>query len=417
MEDRAVVTVFLTHRGDVLLLRRSEDVGSYSGVWGAVAGHVEDTPARAARQEIREETGLESDEVTQINRGESFAVPDSDLDIRWTVHPFRFKTETRSITPNWETTETAWVSPPTIRERETVPELWTSWERVRPTLESVGADTTSGSATISRRALEVLRDEATLLAAENGGWETIAGVAADLRAARDAMAVVRVRIDRAMAAASERKRPGAAREFAHDGLKRAFHADRDTAERAAEAIEGRTVFTLSRSGTVERALELGSPESVHVALSRPGGEGKPLAKTLADRGQDVTLYTDTSIPRAVETADIVLVGVDTIGATGAVVNKVGTRAAALAAERFTVPMTVAAATAKISPEPVGAPLETDSEVTDATTAALRTVDPHFERTESELIDRVLTEKGALDGTEIGAVADRHADLATWMANR
>ncbi|MEF8771449.1 NUDIX domain-containing protein [Halodesulfurarchaeum sp.] len=417
MEERTVVTVFLTHRGDMLLLRRSEEVGSYSGAWGAVAGHVEDTPATAARQEIREETGLESDAVTQINRGEPFEVPDSDLDIRWTVNPFRFKTETRTITPNWETTETAWVSPPKIRERETVPELWTSWERVRPTLESVGADTKGGSATISRRALEVLRDEATLVAAENGGWEKLADLAADLRAAREAMAVVRVRIDRAMAAVSERKRPEALREVAHDGLKRAFHADRDTAERAAEAIEGRTVFTLSRSGTVERALELGLPESVNVALSRPGGEGKTLAKTLAERGQDVTLYEDTSIPRAVETADIVLVGADTIGATGAVVNKVGTRAAALAAERFTVPMTVAAATAKISSGPVETRIDPDSEVADATASPLRTVHPHFERIESELIDRVLTEKGALDGTEIGAVADRHADLGTWMANR
>lgn len=417
MEDRAVVTVFLTNWGDVLLLRRSEAVGSYSGAWGAVAGHVEDTPAVTARQEIREETGLESDAITWINQGEPFEVPDSELEIRWTVHPFRFETETRSITTNYETTETAWVSPPEIRVRETVPELWTSWERVRPTLESIVADTTSGSATISRRALEVLRDEATLLAAKNGGWEAVADLAAALRAARDAMAVVRVRIDRAMAAASGNRTPAAVRAAAHDGLKRAFHADRDTADRAAEAVEGRTVFTLSRSGTVERALALGSPESVHVALSRPGGEGETLATTLADRGQDVTLYGDTNIPRAVETADIVLVGADTIGATGAVLNKVGTRTAALAADRFGVPMTVAAATAKINPEPVERPLETDFEGEDVTPSALRRADPHFERTESDLIDTVLTEEGALDSTEIGAVADRHADFATWMANR
>ena len=41
MDERAVVTVFLRNAGQVLLLRRSEDVGSYSGKWGGVAGHAE----------------------------------------------------------------------------------------------------------------------------------------------------------------------------------------------------------------------------------------------------------------------------------------------------------------------------------------------------------------------------------------
>ena len=415
MDHRDVVTVFLTHDGDVLLLRRSEEVGSYAGAWGGVAGHVEDTPEAAARREIREETGLDPEDLTLVKRGDPFTVTDQELDIRWQVHPVRFETPTRSITPNWETAETAWVSPPAIRERETVPELWTSWDRVRPTVESVAADTTNGAATISRRALEVLRDEATLIAAEDGDWEAVTAIALELRAAREAMAVVRVRIDRAMAEASQTGTPQAVREAASEELTRAFEADRETATRAAAAIDGRTVFTLSRSGTVERALEQGNPVAVHVAISRPGGEGKTLATALADRGQDVTLYGDTSIPRAVEVADIVLVGVDTIGPTGDVINKTGTRTAALAADESDVEMSVAAATAKISPKPPE-PEATPTTMTD-TDPPLRRIDPHFERTPGPLIDTVHTEAGPLDSAEIETIAARHADFATWMANR
>jgi ADP-ribose pyrophosphatase YjhB (NUDIX family) len=65
MTETAVVTVFLRHRGDVLLLRRSEDVDSYPGQWGAVAGHVEnDDPHASALAEIEEETGLMTGDVT-----------------------------------------------------------------------------------------------------------------------------------------------------------------------------------------------------------------------------------------------------------------------------------------------------------------------------------------------------------------
>ncbi|MFC6726725.1 initiation factor 2B, partial [Halobium palmae] len=39
-----VVTAFLRHRGDVLLVRRSDEVGTYRGKWGGVSGFVERDP-------------------------------------------------------------------------------------------------------------------------------------------------------------------------------------------------------------------------------------------------------------------------------------------------------------------------------------------------------------------------------------
>jgi methylthioribose-1-phosphate isomerase len=56
-------------------------------------------------------------------------------------------------------------------------------------------------------------------------------------------------------------------------------------------------------------------------------------------------------------------------------------------------------------------------MSESTPPDIPTIDPHFERTESELIDMVVTEDGPLDTAEIEAVAAQHADLAIWMANR
>ncbi|MFB6086870.1 MAG: NUDIX domain-containing protein [Halodesulfurarchaeum sp.] len=418
MDERAVLTVFLTNRGETLLLRRSDEVGSYPGRWGAVAGHVEKTPIDSARQEIREETGLDPELVTLINEGEPFTVTDGALEIRWTVHPFRFVTPTRDVTPNWETADLAWVPPPEIRERETVPELWTSWDRVRPTVESVVGDEKHGSATISCRALEVLRDEATILAAEGGEWAELVRIATALREAREAMAVVRTRIDRVMDRAGDERTLPAVRETATRELERAFEADRAAAGRAAETIEGKTVFTLSRSGTVEAALDRAEPAEVRVAVSRPGGEGEELAITLADRGHDVALYGDANVPRAIDGADVVLVGADSVLANGDVINKAGTTAAALVASHLDVPMIVAAARDKISPDAEWSE-EADGGITvsSAEPEQLRRVDPPFERTPAELLDALITEQGRQPSADIERVAARHADLGGWMDNR
>ena len=58
MKEIAVVTCFLTHRGRILLLKRSDRVGSYRGRWAGVSGYMETEPDAQALVEIFEETGL-----------------------------------------------------------------------------------------------------------------------------------------------------------------------------------------------------------------------------------------------------------------------------------------------------------------------------------------------------------------------
>lgn len=416
MDPTEVVTVFLRNDAEVLLFERSEAVGSYSGKWGAVAGHAEDDPDEMARREIEEETGIRRDRTTLVRRGEPFRVTDDDLGAVWLVHPYLFDVETRTVEPNWETAAVEWVSPTELLHRETVPQLWTSYDRVRPTVETVAEDTEHGSAYISIRGLEVLRDEAGLAVVGEGDWSALAQLALDLRDARPDMAAVRNRIDRVMHRAATDSSPKALFESALEGLDMAIRVDEEAAERAGCEIDGKRVFTLSRSGTVLSALLGGDPAQVTIAESRPGGEGRSVAETLSEAGLDVTLTSDANVPAAVESADVVLVGADTVFPNGDVLNKVGTTGAMLAGRYYDVDRFVVCARDKISPTPSNGHEAEDDETEALYTgdAAIEVRNPTFERVPGDLVTGVITESGTFDLEAISSVADDLDALGGWV---
>nr|WP_049930158.1 NUDIX domain-containing protein [Halosimplex carlsbadense] len=432
-----VVTVFLRNETEVLLLRRSDAVGSYSGRWGGVAGHAEGHPDAAARQEIREETGIDPDaETALVRRGDPFAVVDDDLGQRWVVHPYLFDCTTRTVDPNEETDEFEWVPPTAILRRETVPRLWTSYDRVRPTVETVAGDAEHGSAWISLRALEVLRDEAALAVERarggDGGagigdgpanWGDLTDLARELLDARPSMAVVENRVNRAMDVAAEAATPAALESAAFEGTERSTAADGDAAALAAERLPDR-IATLSRSGTVAAAVERADPEEVLVAESRPGGEGVGTAERFAaTTDATVTLTTDAALADrlAATGTEAVVVGADTVLPDGRVVNKVGTRAGAAAAASEGLDCYVVAASDKIAAAGTGegaGPIEVDREERDPAElydgeVRLRVDNPTFDVTPTRLVDAVVTENGTLDTDGVAEIAAEHARTADW----
>ncbi|POG55373.1 NUDIX domain-containing protein [Haloferax marisrubri] len=411
-----VVTVFLRHGGRVLLARRSEAVGTYQGRWAAISGYVEGDLAdaeRDVRRELAEEIGVHESDADLVRAGEHVSVADGGRE--WTVHPFLFDARNRDIDPNEELAAVEWVHPTAIRERETVPGLWTAYRRVAPAVETVAADETHGSAWISLRALEVLRDTA----AEADSRDAVASVARRLRDVRPSMAAVENRVNRVMADADPE--PESVRRRAETAIDTAAEADDAAAARAAELIRERgfdRLATLSRSGTVLAALEaVAAAEAdvfvVLVSESRPGGEGVGVAESLAREGLDATLTTDAALPGFVAGggADAVLLGADSVLASGGVVNKVGSLPVALAAARADAPVFAVCARDKVCGddrfvgEDAGALYDGE--------AAIGTENPLFEVVPADLLSGVVTEDGVLDADEIGAVAAEHAALAAW----
>jgi 8-oxo-dGTP diphosphatase len=131
LKEKRVVTCFLESNGEILILRRSERVGSYQGRWAGVSGYVEKTADEQALTEIKEETGLGREDVKLVKKGEPLAVADKEMGTRWVVHPYLFHIKDRSkIKIDWEHKETMWIDPKDIDNFETVPRLKETLARV-----------------------------------------------------------------------------------------------------------------------------------------------------------------------------------------------------------------------------------------------------------------------------------------------
>ncbi len=418
LTQKQVVTCFLRNRGEVLLLRRSAKVGSYQGRWGAVSGYMEDTPERTARQEISEETGLDA-AVSLVRQGDSFTVEDEHLSTRWVVHPFLFDCAHRNLQLDWETTEAVWVPATEILARDTVPKLWTSYAHVAPSLDTIREDRVHGSAYLSYRALEVLRDRAGCMMLQrhdrSSQWTAMQQLATDLVKARPSMAVIANRINRIMHACRDSRAVQDAERAARACLNQAHAADEQAAQRSARYAGGRRVLTLSRSGTLLDALLTADPVSIVVAESRPGGEGVAVAEQLAQHGHPVTLIPDSAVGHVLDQrlADIVLVGADSILPSGAFVNKMGTRLAALAAYRCDIPFFVVTALDKLHVDEK-IELETiESPQLYAGPQAIEVLCPLFEITPPELVTGFLTENGETAPERMYTLANEFKRLAVW----
>ncbi len=121
VKGKRVVTAILRNRGRILILRRSEKVGTFRGRWSAISGHIEgrEDPKRRAIVEVREETGL---------RGIAFRATGAPVLARdgatiYVVHPFLFDAPSRRVRLDWENVEHRWIPPDELNRFETVPRL------------------------------------------------------------------------------------------------------------------------------------------------------------------------------------------------------------------------------------------------------------------------------------------------------
>jgi 8-oxo-dGTP diphosphatase len=134
MKETHVVTCFLENKAKILFLCRSGQVGSYTQRWAGISGYIEPghSPLEQALQEIGEETGLSKNEVKLLKEGLPLEVIDETLGKIWVVHPFRFQVDNpEKIQIDWEHSEYRWIEPEEIKNYNTVPGLYSAWERVK----------------------------------------------------------------------------------------------------------------------------------------------------------------------------------------------------------------------------------------------------------------------------------------------
>jgi 8-oxo-dGTP diphosphatase len=123
-----VVTCILEHDGKILILKRSNLVGTYRGLWGGVAGFIEalEEPYDTAVKEIWEEVGIGINELRLVREGEPLEVTDiyEGKRYEWMIHPFLFHVDHPALVHiDWEHEEFRWIYPSDVKKYDTVPQF------------------------------------------------------------------------------------------------------------------------------------------------------------------------------------------------------------------------------------------------------------------------------------------------------
>jgi len=123
-----VVTCILEYDGKILLLKRSNLVGTYRGLWGGIAGYIEnlEEPYDTAVKEIQEEVGISLDTLVFVRKGNpiEFSSTSNGRRYDWIVYPFLFHIKSKEIVSlDWEHEDYRWIYPSEVKKFNTVPHL------------------------------------------------------------------------------------------------------------------------------------------------------------------------------------------------------------------------------------------------------------------------------------------------------
>jgi len=123
---KVVTCLLVNNEGKLLILKRSDKVGTYKGLWSGVAGYVEEneTPYETAIKELKEEAGLDKKDFNLVKKLDSIHFTDNYKGKRydWEIFPFLFRTEKKKkIDIDWEHLEYRWIPPSDIIKYDTVP--------------------------------------------------------------------------------------------------------------------------------------------------------------------------------------------------------------------------------------------------------------------------------------------------------
>ncbi len=379
MNYREVVTSFLKTGERILILRRSQKVGTHRGQWSAVSGYLEgdEQPLTRATTEIREEVGLPANQINLLREGEVLRAFDEATDTVWVIHPFLFEAKSSTIRLDWENSEYRWIEPNQLASYETVPKLRETFDRVRYDLQTnpeslaavlrgvgeVSRDIVHGANFLGRQSLELLSTTAQSSDAKNADelFYHLLLVFLRLRRTQPAMAnlwnltgkllqIVDGERGRITSVDNLRTR---IKEVGQRILEEAAAASEDASRNTAHSLpQDGVVLTHSYSSTILRSLELGLKSGksfqVFATESYPGMEGKQLAKDLIVVGIPVRLIPDSVLDSIIPRVNLVLVGADSVLKDGSLIHKVGTRNIAIAAKRHGIHFISSCETAKFS---------------------------------------------------------------------
>jgi translation initiation factor 2B subunit (eIF-2B alpha/beta/delta family) len=267
-------------------------------------------------------------------------------------------------------------------------------------VEELRRDTAHGAGWMAARAVETLVEEAAGSAGDSDELlARLRDAGIRLSASRPAAGAVAGAVGRVLAAAVGQRHLSAEElrqlvaEEARALTESRRRAARSIAIQLAPRLTDASVVTHSASATVREALLHTPPAHITCTVSRPREEGRHFAEELREAGLDVGLVEDEEAGGALESADLLLLGADTVFRDGTLCNKIGTADLARAARTHGVVTIIASEVLKLAPSE-------SREAHELTEEGTRDFTP------PELIAEIVTEEGSFRPDEVAALIDR-----------
>ena len=108
-----VLNVVVFSKGEILIVKRSQKVSAYKGLWNGISGFIDEPKSieEFAAQELREELSISESRLRIIVR-KPYEVVDNEIDRTWVVYPVLAELDSKpSIVLDWEHTDYKWINP------------------------------------------------------------------------------------------------------------------------------------------------------------------------------------------------------------------------------------------------------------------------------------------------------------------
>lgn len=107
------VNIVVTYKGKIFCVKRSPEMRLYPNYWDWVCGFLDDHQSieGKAREELREELGLEDTEIVGLTRGKPWLDEAPAYNKTWIIIPVLATVTRDTFTLDWEASEGAWFVP------------------------------------------------------------------------------------------------------------------------------------------------------------------------------------------------------------------------------------------------------------------------------------------------------------------
>ncbi len=307
----------------------------------------------------------------------------------------------------------------------TMERKWLGMENIEQRISTIRNDREHGSRWLVRQSILLLQDIALgHMGSQDEQMRLLYTSAQQLAQARPAMAAISSAVGQIMGVQGG---PAAIAQAAARLLEEYDTATERIASYAKPYLFGQ-LMTCSLSGTVLEVLVACREFIQHLVVleGRPRYEGREMARILSQRAFAVTLITDAQAAVFLPLCDGIVVGADSILATGGILNKAGTALLAWAAHGYNKPFYVLSETLKISAQGWSdkdaalanlALLEEKEgeEVLEQAIPGVTARNFYFDHTPYKLISKVITECGMLERREIRKIAARARENQRLLA--